>query len=51
MIKFKLFYINKIMNFNIVMSWPHDLLCDLVSHYIQQHSTKFTDCTYLSPCS
>ena len=24
---------------------------DLISHHIQQHSTKSTDCTYLSPCS
>ena len=24
---------------------------DLVSHYIQRHSTKSTNCTYLLPCS
>ena len=27
------------------------LSCDFVSYHIQQHSTKFIDCTYLSPCS
>ena len=35
----------------IVMSWPRDLLRNLVSHCIQRHFTKFTDCTYLSLCS
>ena len=35
----------------IVMSWPRDLSRDCVSHHIQQHSTKSTDCTYLFPCS
>ena len=24
---------------------------DLISHHTQRHSTKSTDCTYLSPCS
>ena len=35
----------------IVILWPCDLLRDLVSHYIQQHSTKSTNCTYLLLCS
>ena len=33
------------------MSWPRDPVTYLVSHHIQQHSTKSTDRTYLSPYS
>ena len=33
------------------MSWPRDLSRDLISYHIQQHSTKSTNCTCLSPCS
>ena len=33
------------------MSWPRDPSRDLVSHHIQQHSTKSTNRTYLLPCS
>ena len=33
------------------MSWLRDLSRDLVSYYIQQHSTKSINCTCLLPCS
>ena len=34
-----------------IILWQCDLSYDLVSNYIQQHSTKSTNYTYLSPCS
>ena len=33
------------------MLWSRDLSRDLVSYHIQQHFTKSTNCTCLSPCS
>ena len=30
------------------MLWLRDLLCDLISYYIQQYSTKSINCIYLS---